>query len=243
MTTNELSRTSLLLTSTKNESMAATTMMNQTSEVQQTTSKKFFNLPVNKQPAAPPIEITKYRRISSPKKPQQQTESTSSESKSKSVVVANAILKPNEAEIWSRMLRKSLESTLRKAVFTLTSAANISNISMSSSMTSMRGRASNHFRGEGSYSQDSFWSSNNHHRIDDHSSSVVAPSITLRRSYDIKISLSKLLDRRAYELLLKVSGAYICHNCNNVNKHGVVTCDKSKIIIWKMWLILNYYFY
>lgn len=233
MTTNELSRTSLLLTSTKNESMATTTMMNQTSEVHQTTSKKFFNLPVNKQTAAPPIEITKYRRISSPKKPSQtQTEPTSNESKSKSVVVANAILKPNEAEIWSRMLRKSLESTLRKAVFTLTSTANISNISMSSSITSMRGGASNRFRGEGSYSQGSFWSSNNHHRSDDHSSSAVAPSITLRRSYDIKISLSKLLDRRAYELLLKVSGAYICHNCNNVNKHGVVTCDKSKIIIY-----------
>jgi hypothetical protein len=116
-------------------------------------------------------------------------------------------LRPQEAEIWSKMLKKSLESTLRRAVLT----CNHHNASLW--RDEIRGGRECAGR-----------------QIESQLKQEPYQSTTLRRSYDIKISLSKLLDKKAYEILQKAavsSGPFISHNCNNVNKHGVVTCDKS----------------
>jgi hypothetical protein len=50
---------------------------------------------------------------------------------------------------------------------------------------------------------------------------------TLKRSTDIKLNLSKLLDKKAYEVLTSVSGSNIKHNCTHINKHGVVINTES----------------
>lgn len=122
-------------------------------------------------------------------------------------VTMKAVLRPHEAEIWCKVLKKSIESVLRRAILT-------SNQQINSRLLNCE----NLCESGGKLKAES-----------DTNKQQKAPvlSTTLRRSYDIKISLSKLIDKRAYELLQKISGAFICHNCNFVNKHGVVTCDKS----------------
>lgn len=150
---------------------------------------------------------TKNRTSSSGEvKPKQDVEQRSTSTGCKNLLSVG--LRSNEAEMWSRMMRKSLESTLRKAVLTMTTMCTLSGLSSTLSTSSSSSSSS-------STAQRALW------MTDD------KPANTLRRSYDIKIGLSKLLDRKSYDLLLKCSGAYVAHNCTNVNKHGVVTCDKS----------------
>jgi hypothetical protein len=53
---------------------------------------------------------------------------------------------------------------------------------------------------------------------------------TLKRSTDIKLNLSKLMDKKAYDVLSNISGSNIKHNCTHINKHGVVINTESNYI-------------
>ncbi len=57
---------------------------------------------------------------------------------------------------------------------------------------------------------------------------------TLKRSTDIKLNLSKLLDKKACDTLATISGSNIKHNCTHINKHGVVINTES-IKIFTIW--------
>lgn len=63
---------------------------------------------------------------------------------------------------------------------------------------------------------------------------LVSPksSSTLKRSQDIKFGLTKILDKKSNDILLNLSGKNIEHNCNNVNKHGVVINTNEDLPDW-----------
>jgi hypothetical protein len=131
----------------------------------------------------------------------------------------NAISNNKQIEIWSRTARKLLESTLKKAILNNNLIKfnklnypneNVGVILGSASATSM--------------------SPNNHNKYQ----RVTSPpsSSTLKRHTDIKINLSKILDRKAYDFLININGSYIKHNCTNVNKHGVVINTEEDFPSW-----------
>ena len=142
---------------------------------------------------------------------QQQQQQHSKPEKSQKLAKYSSVSNVKQIEIWSRTTRKLLESSLKKAILNnnLIKLNKVNEHSDASKIT-------------GSVSMFSL------------SSSKTSPpsTSTLKRSTDIKINLSKLLDRQAYDFLLNVSGANIKHNCTNVNKHGVVINTEDDFPPW-----------
>ena len=120
-----------------------------------------------------------------------------------------------QIDIWSRTTRKLLESTLKKAILNkhLIKQNKFDDKNSNKEVYS-------------STSLISLSTNNNNHIIHPPCNS------TLKRHTDIKINLSKLLDKKAYEFLMNLNGANIKHNCTNVNKHGVVINTEEDFPPW-----------
>lgn len=105
--------------------------------------------------------------------------------------------KNDNHEIWAKMTRKMLESVLKKAIL--------------SSTLANKPKPDIHINDD-----DLFDEKNKNQHL------PVKMTSTLKRSNDLKINISKYMDKKSIELLGKISGTNIEHNCNNINKHGVV---------------------
>lgn len=114
-------------------------------------------------------------------------------------------------EIWSKTTRKMLESVIKKAVLN----NNIYKISHNRLNENNLLILSNENRSS--------------KKLDIIKYDRVSPpsTSTLKRSTDIKLNLSKLLDKKAHDVLTSVSGSNIKHNCTHINKHGVVINTES----------------
>lgn len=169
------------------------------------------------------IEITKYKRLSS------SNDLGGSEATTKKVnrgelavaqtktTTSRRSLKLSETDLWwSKVTKKMLESILRKAVLS-------SNLNQQKSNSLYE----NLWDSNDSNDQDEMIMSEKREKWASVTSPKATSNSTLKRSHDIKISLSKLLDKRAYDILQSISGANISYNCNNVNKHGVVISTKG----------------
>lgn len=131
----------------------------------------------------------------------------------------SAISNTKQIEIWSRTTRKLLESTLKKAILN-------NNLIKLNKLNDPTVNTRVNFSSASFVSLSSYNKNENDHRTSPPSSS------TLKRHTDIKINLSKLLDRKAYDFLVNVNGAYIKHNCTNINKHGVVINTEEDFPSW-----------
>jgi hypothetical protein len=148
---------------------------------------------------------------------QQQPTGNSSSSLSSQLTVKRAgdsRLELNEYELWAKVAKKLLESTLRKALL---------NMNIVNNKKQLQGGRNGNF-GVTEFldpNEKSLFAAAVAGKFNSPSAKLSASS-SLKRSSDIKINLSKMLDKRSLEVLANISGAYIHHNCNNVNKHGVV---------------------
>ena len=124
---------------------------------------------------------------------------------SRMVSVSNA----KQIEIWSKTARKMLESILKKAILN----NNLIKLNKINELFEENESKSNKL---------------NKLLL---KNSPPATS-TLKRSSDIKLNLSKLLDKKAYELLTNISGANIKHNSTHINKHGVVINTDDDLPPW-----------
>ncbi|CAF0977052.1 unnamed protein product [Brachionus calyciflorus] len=123
-----------------------------------------------------------------------------------------------EAELWSRIARKMLESILRKVYLLNSIGKSVLN-------------TQNNNKIEWLNSKENDRSINCHNKLQ---TSITSPksSSTLKRSNDIKIGLINILGKKSYDILLNLSGANIEHNTNNINKHGVVINTDDDLPIW-----------
>jgi hypothetical protein len=117
-----------------------------------------------------------------------------------------------EYELWSKVAKKMLESILRKALLNMNIMNNKKQLTASSGSSQFEvefldPNEKSHFAMS---------------KYNSPASKLATTSSTLKRANDIKINLSKMLDKRSLEILASISGSFIHHNCNNVNKHGVV---------------------
>lgn len=124
-----------------------------------------------------------------------------------------------EFEIWSKISRKMLESIIRKAVLNNSIGKPVG---LGGNLNSSK--IGNMFESN----EDDVENQSNVQNSND----LISPksSSTLKRSTDIKIGLGKLLDKRSHDILMNLSGSNIEHNCNNINKHGVVINTNGLII-------------
>jgi hypothetical protein len=133
----------------------------------------------------------------------------------------------SEQDLWSKYARKMLETYLRKAILsTNITGGKTSTSNLNLNNAKKRNSFSNQFydcAAEYSITQQQQQNQLSPLKISSSSYS------TLKRSNDIKINLSKMLDKKSLEILMNVNGTSIKHNCTHVNKHGVVTSTNSKL--------------
>lgn len=114
-----------------------------------------------------------------------------------------------EYDIWCKAARKLLESSLRKAILN-TSIQQKRMPCQNRSNEQQKQLQTNSPRGNSS----------------------------LKRSNDIKLSLSKMLDKKCLDILLQISGPDIRNNTINADEHGVVkVCDYESQGGLPVWVI------